>query len=47
MEAFMSSFFTYVAQMACLVVLGLCGGYIGIRLRKRKNEKMSDGGVEK
>ncbi|MBR1628695.1 MAG: hypothetical protein IJ679_05430 [Lachnospiraceae bacterium] len=46
MEAFLSSFMTYIVQMICLVVLGLCGGYIGIQLRKRKNESSENGGSE-
>lgn len=42
MGAFFSSFVTYVVEMACMVVLGLCGGYVGYRLRQRKNSQLPD-----
>ena len=46
MSAFVGSFITYVIEMVCMVILGLCGGYIGIRLRKRKMEQSGEGGAE-
>ena len=39
MAAFFGSFVTYIIEMICMVVLGLCGGYVGYRLRQRKNAK--------
>ena len=37
MSAFLGSFISYVIEMVCLIALGLCGGYVGYRLRKKKN----------
>lgn len=45
MSAFLSSFVGYVVEMACMVVLGLCGGYAGYRLRQRKNAKLAEEGA--
>ena len=42
MGAFISSFIGYVIEMACLVVLGLCGGYVGYKLRQRKSAQSGD-----
>ena len=46
MGAFLNSFVMYVIEMVCMIALGLCGGYIGIQLRKRKNQQVKDGGTE-
>ena len=46
MGAFLGSFITYVVEMVCMVCLGICGGYIGIKLRKNKTQKTQDGGTK-
>ncbi len=43
MSAFISSFIGYVIEMVCLVALGLCGGYVGYRLSKRKHQEKAEG----
>ena len=45
MSAFFGSFITYVIEMICMVLLGLCGGYVGVKLRERKNAKEGMVGV--
>lgn len=42
MSAFLGSFVTYVIEMVCLIALGLCGGYIGYKLRQKKNSDISE-----
>lgn len=39
MSAFLSSFASYLIKMIILVVLGLCGGFIGIKLRQSSDRK--------
>lgn len=39
MSAFLGSFIQYVIIMICLVAVGLCGGYVGVKLRKNKEAK--------
>ena len=39
MSAFLSSFASYLIKMIILVALGLCGGFIGVKLRQSKNRK--------
>ena len=46
MGAFISSFIGYVVEMACMVALGLCGGYAGYKLRQRKNAKLAGESAE-
>lgn len=36
---FLNSFFSYVLVMAVIVVVAGVGGFIGIKMRKRNNEK--------
>ena len=45
MSAFLSSFVGYVVEMACMVVLGMCGGYVGFKLRQRKNARLAGEGT--
>ncbi len=42
MSAFLNSFAGYIIEMVCMVVLGICGGYVGYRLRKRKDSQSQD-----
>lgn len=39
MSAFLGSFVQYVIIMICLVAIGLCGGFVGMKLRKNKDAK--------
>ena len=39
MSAFLSSFASYLIKMIILVALGICGGFIGIKLRQSKDRK--------
>ena len=39
MSAFLSTFASYLIKMVILVALGICGGFIGVKLRKSKNRK--------
>ncbi|WP_167511391.1 hypothetical protein [Pseudobutyrivibrio xylanivorans] len=39
MSAFLSSFVSYLIKMIILVALGICGGFIGIKLRKSSDKK--------
>lgn len=43
MSAFISSFIGYIIKMICLVALGVCGGYVGWRIRKNKTAKEAEG----
>ena len=51
MSAFLSSFASYLIKMIILVALGICGGFIGIKLRQSSDRKkgidvMSDSSEE-
>jgi len=46
MSAFLSSFASYLIKMIILVALGICGGFIGIKLRQSKNRKTADSDSE-
>lgn len=37
MAAFLGSFIEYAGQMVLLVALAVAGGFIGVKLRERKN----------
>ena len=39
MFAFLSSFASYLIKMIILVALGICGGFIGVKLRKSNDRK--------
>ncbi|SEA59566.1 hypothetical protein SAMN02910384_01880 [Pseudobutyrivibrio sp. ACV-2] len=39
MSAFLSSFASYLIKMIILVALGICGGFIGVKLRKSNDRK--------
>ncbi|MBR4707830.1 MAG: hypothetical protein IKP29_07230 [Pseudobutyrivibrio sp.] len=39
MSAFLSSFASYLIKMIILVALGICGGFIGIKLRQSSDRK--------
>ena len=39
MSAFLSSFASYLIKMIILVAIGVCGGFIGIKLRQSSNRK--------
>ncbi len=39
MSAFLSSFASYLIKMIILVALGICGGFIGIKLRQASDRK--------
>lgn len=39
MAAFFGSFATYVVKALILLGIGLCGGAVGIRLRKNKDKQ--------
>jgi len=39
MSAFLSSFASYLIKMIILVALGMCGGFIGIKLRQSSDRK--------
>ncbi|SDB06427.1 hypothetical protein SAMN02910298_00178 [Pseudobutyrivibrio sp. YE44] len=39
MSAFLSTFASYLIKMIILVALGICGGFIGIKLRKSSDRK--------
>ena len=39
MSAFLSSFAGYLIKMIILVALGICGGFIGIKLRQSSDRK--------
>ena len=39
MSAFLSSFASYLIKMIILVVLGVCGGFIGVKLRQSSDRK--------
>lgn len=38
---FLSSFLQYAITFAVLVAIGILGAFVGIRLRKRKNERLT------
>ncbi len=42
MSAFFGSFMTYVIEMICMIALGLCGGYVGYKLRQKKNADLTE-----
>jgi hypothetical protein len=39
MSAFLSSFASYLIKMIILIALGVCGGFIGIKLRQSSDRK--------
>ena len=39
MSAFLSTFASYLIKMIILVALGICGGFIGVKLRKSSDSK--------
>lgn len=39
MSAFLSSFASYLIKMIILVAIGVCGGFIGIKLRQSSDRK--------
>jgi hypothetical protein len=45
MSAFLSSFASYLIKMIILVALGICGGFIGIKLRQSSNRKKGVGDI--
>ncbi|MCR5581099.1 MAG: hypothetical protein K6F66_05875 [Pseudobutyrivibrio sp.] len=42
MSAFLSSFASYLIKMIILVALGICGGFIGIKLRQSSDRKKAN-----